>query len=90
MENLHTIWLDDRCVHGIIKIHDSIFGFLFHPIVLDESKGECRIINNLWYTTYHGAREYFRSPTNAYRVAGRMKIHSERMLPQHILQGLKV
>ncbi|SEH46991.1 hypothetical protein SAMN05192559_101625 [Halobacillus karajensis] len=84
MENIHTIWLDDKSVHGIIKVHDSIFEFLFHPIVFDELIGEFQIINKLWYTTYHGAREYFRSPTNAYYVAGRMKIHSERELPQHI------
>ncbi|MBX0356107.1 hypothetical protein [Halobacillus sp. Nhm2S1] len=77
MERLHTIWLDDTYVHGIIKIYDSIFEYLFHPIVLDEIKGEYRVINNLWYTTYHGAREFFRSPSNPYSVVGRMKVKEE-------------
>lgn len=82
MQNLHTIWLDEKRIHGIIKTHDSIFQFLFHPIVFDEVTGEFHIINNLWYTTYNGAREYFRSPTNDYHVAGKMQIQRGRKLPQ--------
>ncbi|WP_206659675.1 hypothetical protein [Halobacillus litoralis] len=91
MENIHTIWLDDKSVHGIVKVQGCIFEFLYYPIVFDEMIGEFKIINNLWYTTYHGAREYFRSSTNPYYVAGRMKIHSERKLFQNIwISSLKI
>ncbi|TGB03612.1 hypothetical protein [Halobacillus salinus] len=90
MENVHTIWLDHQWSHGIIKVPDSIFGFLYHPIAYDEAQGEFRIINNLWYTTYHGAREYFRSPNNPYSVAGRMKIHSGSALIQPKFQKVNV
>jgi hypothetical protein len=76
MKNVHTIWLDGKSVYGIIKVHDSIFEFLFYPIVLDKRKEEFQIISKLWYTTYNGAREHFRTSTNHYNVDGKMKKHN--------------
>ncbi|MBA2176095.1 hypothetical protein H0266_14455 [Halobacillus locisalis] len=83
MEGFETVWLDDKSAHGIVKVQDCRFEFIYHPIVFDERIGEFIVINNLWYTTYHGAREYFRSSTNAYS-AGKMKIHNEGTLSQNI------
>ncbi|GEN52729.1 hypothetical protein [Halobacillus faecis] len=73
MHGILAIWLDEEGRLGVIERKDERFGSSFHPIQKDEKTKEMVIINNLWYTTYTGARHYFRLNTNEYRVAGRMQ-----------------
>ncbi|ARI77944.1 hypothetical protein HM131_14280 [Halobacillus mangrovi] len=69
-----TIWLDEKKSLGVAELTDPVFGTSFHPIECTSySKKEYVIIANLWYTTYTGARHYFRAHTNRYHPDGRMK-----------------
>ncbi|MBX0356942.1 hypothetical protein [Halobacillus sp. Nhm2S1] len=68
-----AMWLDEVGRLGVVERKDERFGSSFHPIKMDERTKEIVIINNLWYTTYTGARHYFRLNTNDYRVSGRMQ-----------------
>ncbi|MFD1019650.1 hypothetical protein [Thalassobacillus hwangdonensis] len=70
--NTKRVWLDKNKSLGIIESEHSIFGSCFHPIIL-YGADEFYTINNLWYTTYHGAREFFKAPTNRCEVTGRMR-----------------
>ncbi|GGF29189.1 hypothetical protein GCM10010954_30400 [Halobacillus andaensis] len=73
MEKTKTIWVDPNKKYGILKIEDEVFGASFHPIEINSSDPwKYTIINNLWYTTYNGARQYFRVKTNPHVVTGRM------------------
>ena len=73
MKGILAMWLDEEGILGVIERKDQRFGSSFHPIKKDEKTKEMMIINNLWYTTYTGARHYFRLNTNEYRVSGRMQ-----------------
>lgn len=69
-----TLWMDDDMHLGVVKVEDDVFGAYFQPVERTRNeKWELLLINNLWYTTYHGARQYFRSKTNPYCVTGKMK-----------------
>ncbi|MGI8314359.1 hypothetical protein [Halobacillus mangrovi] len=69
-----TLWLDEKKSLGVAELQDPVFGTSFHPIECTSySKEEFVIIANLWYTTYTGARHYFRADTNRYLPNGRMK-----------------
>ncbi|MFG6147717.1 hypothetical protein [Halobacillus sp. B23F22_1] len=73
MEKTKTVWVDPQKKYGILKIEDEVFGASFHPIEITSSEPwKYSIINNLWYTTYNGARQYFRVKTNPHVVRGRM------------------
>ncbi|CDQ20279.1 hypothetical protein [Halobacillus karajensis] len=72
MQDILAIWLDDQENLGVIEKESDPFGSSFHPIKRDRKTGEILVINNLWYTTYTGARHYFRLNTNEFRVCGRM------------------
>ncbi|MBN9654057.1 hypothetical protein J0K78_07260 [Halobacillus sp. GSS1] len=73
MKGILAMWLDEEGILGVIERKDQRFGSSFHPIKKDEKTKEMMIINNLWYTTYTGARHYFRLNTNEYHVSGRMQ-----------------
>ncbi|REJ10958.1 hypothetical protein [Halobacillus trueperi] len=73
MKDILAMWLDEKGMLGVIERKDERFGSSFHPIKSDEKTRDMVIINNLWYTTYTGARHYFRLNTNDYRVSGRMQ-----------------
>lgn len=73
MQGILAMWLDEDGRLGVIERKDERFGSSFHPVKKDERTKEMVIINNLWYTTYTGARHYFRLNTNNYRVSGRMQ-----------------
>ncbi|MCA1023821.1 hypothetical protein GLW04_01975 [Halobacillus litoralis] len=74
MEHVVAIWKDEKNGLGIIEVKDQVFGSSFHPVCYQkESEGKYSIINGLWYTTYHGARQYFRAKTNPYSGYGRMR-----------------
>ncbi|RDY71152.1 hypothetical protein DXT76_09305 [Halobacillus trueperi] len=73
MKDILAMWLDEKGMLGVIERKDERFGSSYHPIQADEKRKEIVIINNLWYTTYTGARHYFRLNTNDYRVSGRMQ-----------------
>ncbi|WP_052158942.1 hypothetical protein [Halobacillus sp. BBL2006] len=69
-----TLWLDDENHLGVVELEDRVFGTSFHPVqCTSKVGGSFQIINYLWYTTYTGARHYFRAHTNSYTPAGRMK-----------------
>ncbi|MCP3031590.1 hypothetical protein LF817_09530 [Halobacillus sp. A1] len=73
MKGIKNAWEDDKGRIGIIEVEEKVFGSTFHPVVWKDEKRNYHVINNLWYTTYHGAREFFRAPTNRFAVEGRMK-----------------
>lgn len=69
-----TLWLDEKKSLGVAELQDPVFGTSFHPVECTSYlKMEFMIIKNLWYTTYTGARHYFRADTNCYNPSGRMK-----------------
>lgn len=73
MKRIVNMWSDrDGCL-GIIELEDDAFGTCFHPIQITSSnKKHFTIIHNLWYTTYNGARQFFRLKTNDYWISGRL------------------
>ncbi|ELK45424.1 hypothetical protein QRD89_07790 [Halobacillus sp. ACCC02827] len=74
MKNMKTMWMDEQKEVGVVELQDEVFGTSYHPVIfVDVEEREFKVINNLWYTTYHGARQFFRSKTNTYVVTGRMK-----------------
>ncbi|PBB06363.1 hypothetical protein CKW00_03260 [Salimicrobium humidisoli] len=74
MKIMTQVWMDARHRVGIMEREDGRLGRTYHPIeVTDREKGEFSVIGNKWFTTYNGAREFFRHETNHYTVQGRMK-----------------
>ncbi|SFJ70057.1 hypothetical protein SAMN04487936_103378 [Halobacillus dabanensis] len=73
MQGIREMWLDQTGELGVIEREDQRFGSSFHPIKMEGKTKEILIINNLWYTTYTGARHFFRLHSNDYRVSGRMQ-----------------
>ncbi|MGP4076412.1 hypothetical protein [Halobacillus sp. K22] len=74
MQKTINMWVDGNEYLGIIEVKDDVFGTCYHPIKLSpEDNEEFFIINNLWYTTYNGARQFFRLHTNQYAIEGRMR-----------------
>ncbi|WP_226577476.1 hypothetical protein [Halobacillus litoralis] len=74
MKQVVAMWKDEKNNLGVIEVKDHIFGSSFHPVAFNSGQPyEYEIINNLWYTTYHGARQFFRSKTNTYKGNGRMR-----------------
>ncbi|ARI76220.1 hypothetical protein [Halobacillus mangrovi] len=72
--NVKTMWVDENKALGIVEVEDRTFGSAFHPVkYVAPNKGEFLVINRLWYTTYNGAREFFRAKTNAHIISGRLK-----------------
>ncbi|KHE68656.1 hypothetical protein, partial [Halobacillus sp. BBL2006] len=71
---IKTMWVDDKKAFGIVEVEDKAFGSAFHPVKYGTRDDEAfSVINRLWYTTYNGAREYFRARTNPHIISGRMK-----------------
>ncbi|SFG39008.1 hypothetical protein SAMN05216353_13931 [Halobacillus alkaliphilus] len=76
MGPIQTVWLDECRKLGIVKCRNSVFGNLYYPITIDPEQLEYGRIHQLWYTTYNGARQFFRLNTNNYHVSGRMRQES--------------
>ncbi|UOQ43395.1 hypothetical protein MUN89_15915 [Halobacillus salinarum] len=73
MGKLLTIWKDIKGNVGIIELVDGIFDRSFYPVVFSsKDMSGYEIIGNRWYTTYTGARQFFRAKTSTYIVKGRM------------------
>ncbi|MGP4076913.1 hypothetical protein [Halobacillus sp. K22] len=74
LKKLCNMWTDDRETLGIVEWEDEVFGTCFRPIKLsDKEYGGFKLIGKRWYTTYNGAREFFRHKTNNLRISGRMR-----------------
>ncbi|WP_226577361.1 hypothetical protein [Halobacillus litoralis] len=73
MGEIQALWLDERREVGIVKCSDHVFGVAYHPIQIMGKKNSYKVIEQLWYTTYNGARQYFRFYTNSFQVTGRMR-----------------
>ncbi|MCA1011591.1 hypothetical protein [Halobacillus halophilus] len=73
---IQNIWLDECRESGIVKCQNKVFESLYYPITLDSEQQSYGRIHQLWYTTYNGARQFFRLDTNDYRVSGRMRQES--------------
>ncbi|WP_051254565.1 hypothetical protein [Halobacillus kuroshimensis] len=72
MEKMLGLWLDEKGRYGIAKMTHPVFGVSYHPLRF-AGHGTYTIINQLWYTTYNGARQYFRQFTNNDFASGRMR-----------------
>ncbi|SIS40897.1 hypothetical protein SAMN05421687_102274 [Salimicrobium flavidum] len=74
MRIMTQVWMDDKHRVGIMEREDGTLGNTYHPIeITDKEKREFSIIENKWFTTYNGARQFFRHETNDFIVQGRMK-----------------
>ncbi|MGP4070163.1 hypothetical protein [Halobacillus sp. B29] len=74
MKKICSMWTDEQEALGIIEWEDEVFGTCFRPIKLSEhDHGGFSLIGKRWYTTYNGAREFFRHKTNNLRINGRMR-----------------
>ncbi|MBM7554508.1 hypothetical protein [Thalassobacillus pellis] len=74
MKKTVNMWVDRSGKLGILEMEDAVFGQCFRPILLSSlEKREYRFIKGLWYTTYSGARQFFRQESNPYQVQGRMR-----------------
>jgi len=71
MKRIVNSWSDTNGRLGIVEIEDDTFGTCYHPVLID-SNNNLSFINNLWYTTYNGARQFFRLATNEYWITGRL------------------
>ncbi|MYL30380.1 hypothetical protein GLW03_11155 [Halobacillus halophilus] len=72
MEKMLDLWLDEKEKYGIAKMTHHVFGVSYHPL-RRIGNGKYTVINQLWYTTYNGARQYFRQFTNNDFASGRMR-----------------
>ncbi|SFF73316.1 hypothetical protein SAMN05216353_10761 [Halobacillus alkaliphilus] len=74
MKKLCNMWTDELGILGILEWEDEVFGTCFRPIKISENEyGGFSLIGKRWYTTYNGAREFFRHKTNDLTINGRMK-----------------